>query len=240
MVGFGPIIGAALVLLLLAGVGYGAYLFLPTASITLTPFTTRLRPETYSVVADPNVAVVDVAAGVVPAERLGIPLSVTTTFPSTGIEAHETPAIGIIRFRSENTLNPVAVAAGTIVATSDGVEFETTEAANVPVADFATSTPGTIDVPILAVQAGPSGNVAATRSPVVPPSLTGQLVSARNPDPTDGGAGSKRRSFTMPTTRPRLIVLSDQLELALAEPGCGPGYDAAWPDALLHQRSDRG
>ncbi|HUR16142.1 MAG TPA: baseplate J/gp47 family protein, partial [Candidatus Limnocylindrales bacterium] len=215
-IGLGPILTAALVLLLLAGVGYGAYLFVPTASITLTPFTTSLRPQSYSIVADPNVAVMDVVAGVVPAERLEIPLSVTTTFPATGIQAHETRAAGIIRFRSENTLNSVAVAAGTIVATADGLEFETLEAANVPVAEFATSTPGTVDVPIRAIRPGTRGNVAAGTITVVPALLGGQLVSAQNPDPTDGGRRIEERMISDLDYEAAVEVLHDQLESSLA------------------------
>ena len=132
----------ALLVLLVAGVGYGAYTFLPTATITITPSTTELRPSPFAVTADPHVAVIDVPAGVVPAELVELPLHVSGTFPATGIEARETRATGQVRFRSENTLDQVAVADGTVVATADGVEFVTTQAATVPRADFATSTPG--------------------------------------------------------------------------------------------------
>ncbi len=109
---------AAVLLLLLAGVGYGAYLFLPTANITLTPVGTQIAPTPFTVIADPNVAVSDVDAGVVPAELMEIPVSVSAEFPATGIEARETRATGTVRFRSENTLNDVAVLEGTVVATS--------------------------------------------------------------------------------------------------------------------------
>jgi hypothetical protein len=212
-----PLLVAGLLLLLLAGVGYGAYLFLPTATITLSPAVTEIRPAPFTVVADPDVAVSDVDAGVVPAERLEVPLTLTSTFLATGVQAHETRATGVIRFRSENTLNPVAVAIGTVVATADGVEFETTEAANVPRADFATSTPGTIDVPIRAIRPGIRGNVAAETITEVPASLGGQLVSARNPDPTDGGRRVEERVVSDIDYAAAVTALSDQLEVALAD-----------------------
>lgn len=186
-VGVAPAIAAAVLLLLAAGVGYGAYMFLPTATITLQPLATQLRLAPFTVTADPNVAVSDVAAGIVPAEWLEVPLSVTGDFAATGIEARETRATGIVRFRSENTISDVPVLEGTIVATGEGVDFETTGPALVPRADFATSTPGTVDVPVRASRPGPRGNVAAGAITVLSAGLRGQLVSVRNPDPTEGG-----------------------------------------------------
>ena len=159
-VSIAPLLVIGLLLLLVAGVGYGAYTFLPTATITITPSTTELRPSPFAVTADPNVAVIDVPAGVVPAELVELPLHVAGTFPATGVETRETRAAGQVRFRSENTLDQVAVPDGTVVATADGIQFLTTQAATIPRADFATSTPGTVDVPVRAVDAGPRGNVA--------------------------------------------------------------------------------
>jgi hypothetical protein len=211
-----PLLVAGLLVLLLAGVGYGAYLFLPTATITLQPLTTELRPAPFTVVADPNVAVSDPAAAVVPAQWVEIPLSVSNTFPATGVEARETRATGVVRFRSENTLNSVPVVQGTVVATTDGVEFETTEPASIPRADFATSTPGTVDVAVRAVHPGTRGNVAADTITELPATFRGQLVSARNPDPTDGGRRIEEPVVTQEDFDAALISLDAQLESALA------------------------
>ncbi|MEO6350102.1 MAG: baseplate J/gp47 family protein [Candidatus Limnocylindrales bacterium] len=216
-VSLAPLLVAGLLVLLLASVGYGAYLFLPTATITLEPLVTEVRPQPFTVVADPDVAVTDVAAGVVPAERLEVPLTLTTTFLATGVQAHETRATGVIRFRSENTLHAVSIAVGTVVATQDGVEFETTEVANVPRADFATSTPGAIDVSIRALRSGTRGNVAAETITAVPASLAGQLVSARNPDATDGGRRVEEKVVSELDYGAAVIALGDQLEIDLAE-----------------------
>ncbi len=216
-VGMAPVVGATALFLLLASVGYGAYLLLPTATITLNPLATQLAPAPFIVVADPNVAVSDVAAGVVPAQLLQIPVSVNGIFPATGIEARETRATGIVRFRSENTLNEVAVLEGTVVSTSDGVDFETITPAIVPRADFATSTPGAIDVPVRATRLGPRGNVAADAIAEVPQGLRGQLVSVRNPDPTDGGQRVEESVVTQADFDAAVTALDEQLDVAMAD-----------------------
>src|SRR6188508_3891835 len=211
-----PLAGAAVLLLLLAGVGYGAYLFLPTANITIQPSTTTLAPSPFTVVADPNVAVSDVDAGVVPAQRLEIPVSVSGEFLATGVDTRETRATGTVRFRSENTVGAVPVIEGTVVATADGIQFETTQAASVPVADFATSTPGTVDVPVRAVRAGPAGNVEANAITEVKANLAAQLVGVRNPDPTDGGRRIDVRVVKEADWNEAIVILDGQLERALA------------------------
>ena len=212
-----PIVGAAVLILLLAGVGYGAYLFLPTATITLNPLATQLSPPPFTVVADPNVAVSDVAAGVVPAQLLEIPVGVNGTFSATGIEARETRATGTVRFRSENTLNEVAVLEGTVVSTSDGIDFETTAPAIVPRAEFASGTPGAVDVPIRATRLGPRGNVAADAITDLPQGLRGQLVSVRNPDATDGGRRVEESVVTQADFDAALTSLDGQLHVAVAD-----------------------
>ena len=214
--GVTPVVLAAALLLLVVAVGYGAYLFLPTATITLRPLATVLRPTPVAVTADPNVAVSDVAAGAVPAEVIEIPLSVQGEFAATGVDIRETRAEGSVRFRSENTLNDVPLPQGTIVSTPDGVDFETTAPATVPRADFATSTPGTVDVPVRASRPGTRGNVGAGAITEVPAALAGQLVSVRNPDPTDGGRHVEDNVVTQADFDAALIALDGQLEAALA------------------------
>jgi hypothetical protein len=215
-IGLVPIAAVAVLFLLLAGVAYGAYMFLPTATITLSPATTTFNPGTYTVTADPDAAVPDLATGVVPAQRLQIPLSVTGEFSATGIDVRETRATGVVRFRSENTLNEVPVIEGTVISTSDRIEFETTQAAVVPRADFTTSTPGTVDVPVRAVRAGTRGNVAADAITEVGAGLRQQLVSVRNPDPTDGGRRIEESVVQQSDYDAALAALGDRLETELA------------------------
>ncbi len=221
-IGATPLVGAAVLLLLLAGVGYGAYVFLPTATITLQPVATSVSPGPFTVVADPRAAVSDVDAGAVPAEVLEIPLAVSDEFESTGVSARETRASGTVRFRSENTLNEVPILDGTVVSTADGADFETTETAVVPRAVFG-GAPGTVDVPIRARRLGPRGNVDANTITELAAGLRGQLVSVRNPDATSGGRRIEELVVSQADFDAALVALEDKLEIALADALSQPG-----------------
>ena len=171
----------------IVGVAYGAYVFLPTASITLRPIAAEIRLPSFTVTADTNVAVVDPSARASSRPSTSaFDLHVDGQFVATGIAVHETRATGSARFRSENTLNAVPIPAGTVVSTIDGIDFATIDAAVVPAASFATG-PSSIDVAIRAVHSGTRGNVAAGTITELAQALKGQLISVTNPDPTSGG-----------------------------------------------------
>jgi len=50
--------------------------------------------------------------GTLPAQSIAVPLHVTDTFDATGTQVSETKATGTVKFRSENTVNPVNIPAG--------------------------------------------------------------------------------------------------------------------------------
>lgn len=233
-----PLLVVGLLALLLAGVAYGAYVFLPTATITLTPATTQLHLDSLTVIADPNVAVVDAAAGTLPAQQIELPLHVDGTFDATGVVVRETRATGSVRFRSQNTVDAIDVAEGTVVATADGVEFETTQVATVPKANFSTQTEGTVDVPVRAVRVGTRGNVERGTIRELPNSLKTQLVSVNNPDPTDGGRRTETLVITQADYDLALAALTGQLDAALvaalADPAAIPGGLTAYPETASH------
>lgn len=182
-----PLLALASLLVLVGGVAYAGYLFLPTATISLRPHTSAIGPIEATVTADPGVAVPDPTEGIIPAEQVSVAVEVSDEFESTGVSVTQTRASGTVRFRSENTVSDVPIPEGTIVSTEAGLEFETTEPATAPRADFATSTPGTVDVPVRAVRNGPRGNVAAGAITRVPNALSNVLISVRNRQPTSGG-----------------------------------------------------
>jgi hypothetical protein len=227
-----------LLALLVAGVAYGAYVFLPTATIALVPSTSPLNLEPFTVIADPGTAVLDPVAGILPAQAINLPLHVSDTFDATGVQVHETRATGSVRFRSENTVDSVPVAQGTIVATPDGVRFETTESATVPKADFGTGTPGTVDVRVRALRPGPSGNVAAGTITDEPGSLSAQLVSVRNPEAISGGQRIEDKLITQADYDAALAALTGRLALALgsalADPNAIPRGLTAYPETASH------
>lgn len=234
-IGLLPLAVATLLVLLLAGVGYGAYLFLPTATITLRPLASELRLEPFVVTADPDVAVADVAEGVVPAQWIELEVSATGSFAATGVETRETRATGVVRFRSENTVNDVPLLAGTIVSTPRGTEFETTAPANVPRADFATSTPGTVDVPVRAVRPGPQGNVDADAITELPAELRALQVTVRNVEPTTGGRRTEQTVVSQEDYDAAVAALTARLgqalALRLADPASTPRGLSVYPDS---------
>jgi hypothetical protein len=233
-----PLLVVGLLALLIGGVAYGAYVLLPTATITLTPQTTTMRLDPFAVTADPNTAVVDPVSGTLPAQKIAVPLHVSDTFNATGTQVSETKATGTVRFRSENTVTPVTVPAGTFVATEDGVEFVTLEAAVVPTADFATSTPGTVNVPVRAVRAGPNGNVDEHTIVLAPRSISSQLVSISNPAPTSGGARNEASVITRADYNDAVATLTSRLDhalaVALADPNSVPRGLTAYPATATH------
>ena len=233
-----PLLVVALLALLIGGVAYGAYVLLPTATITLTPQTSTLRLDPFPVTADPNSAVVDPVTGTLPAQSIAVPLHVTDTFDATGTQVSETKATGTVKFRSENTVNPVNIPAGTFVATEDGVEFITLEAAVVPTANFATSTPGTVNVAVRAVRAGPNGNVAEHTIVLAPRSISSQLVSVSNPAPTTGGARNETSVITKADYDAAVATLTSRLDnalaVALADPNSVPRGLTAYPASATH------
>jgi hypothetical protein len=233
-----PLLVVALLALLVGGVAFGAYVLLPTATITLTPQTATLRLDPFAVTADPNSAVVDPVTGTLPAQSIAVPLHVTDTFDATGTQVSETKATGTVKFRSENTVNPVTIPAGTFVATEDGVEFVTLEAAVVPTANFATSTPGTVNVAVRAVRAGPNGNVAEHTIVLAPRSISSQLVSVSNPAPTTGGARNETSVITKADYDGAVATLTSRLNnalaVALADPNSVPRGLTAYPASATH------
>jgi hypothetical protein len=205
-------------------VAYGAYVFLPTATITITPTTAELQFPAFSVTADPDAPTTDVAAGIVPAERLALPIHVQGDFPATGVQTRDTRSAGIVRFRSENTVEEIGIGEGTIVATADGERFQTVEAVTVPRADFATSTPGMVEVEVRAVRGGPRGNVPAEAITQLPNSLAAQLITVRNPQPIEGGARVEEQIVTREDYDAALVELNARLPEALAGVVADPAH----------------
>ncbi|HSH21967.1 MAG TPA: baseplate J/gp47 family protein, partial [Candidatus Caenarcaniphilales bacterium] len=227
-----PLLAGALLMVILAGAAYAAYLLVPTATISLRPHTQQLGPVEMTVVADPAVAVPDAAEGIVPAQTLELSVSVNGTFPATGTEVSQSRASGVVRFRSENTVFDVPVPAGTRVTTASGIAFETTRAVTLERASFEAG-PSSADAPIRAVRPGPRGNVAAEAISRVPQSLSAALVSVRNPRPTSGG----RREDTVVVTaedyeaafEALVQQLPAELQRVLADPSTTPRGLTTYP-----------
>lgn len=221
-----PLIAVVLLVALVGIAGYAAYLFVPTATVTLRPKLLEVGPLSMTVTADPRVAVLDAAAGLVPATEISVPVEASDTFPATGTVVNLTAASGKVRFSSQNTFVEVPVPTGTVVSTASGIEFETTEPVTVPRANFTTHTKGTATAGVVARQRGPKGNVDAGKIKRLPQALKDLLVSVDNPQATTGGSRTEASVVTQDDYDAALEGLTAQLEpllaAALADPATTP------------------
>ncbi len=88
--------GVLAVALLVAGVA--AYVFLPSADITVTPRIEPIGPISLTVRADPSATDVDAENGVIPAVTLDVPVESSGDFPATGKRVEEAKATGGVRW----------------------------------------------------------------------------------------------------------------------------------------------
>ena len=196
----GAIIGTLLVLVVVVGaVGVGAYLLLPSASITVTPRIEDLGPVTFKVHADPTATSVDEAAGVVPAVTLTVPVETQSEFAATGKRVEKHPAKGAVKWTNCDPTSAYRIPSGTVVKTASGTAFTTDEEVFLPVAILSGggASPSldcqSSEVSVTADVPGPDGNVDAGTIRVVPPRYNSNVLRVNNPAPTTGGT---REEFT--------------------------------------------
>ena len=175
-----------------AVVAIGAYVFLPSATIAISPRLEIVGPIQLEIVADPDITVADQANGVIPAQRLTIEVSASAIFAATGKRVESIKATGDVTFQNCDTGRSKTVAAGAIVSTAGGVAFATTTVVSVQRASlrpqFACKT---ASVGVVAVKAGPDGNVAASTITKVPPGQDSVVLSVTNPAATSGGSSTE-------------------------------------------------
>ena len=169
--------------LILVG-GWAGFRFLPSATITIEPDSVTLGPILVSVKASADAETIDVVRGEIPAQTIEIPLTLEDSYPASGRETSETIARGAVVFSSAEQTGNQPIAEGTRIATPDGVEFQTTEAAVLqPPSDGGGASE--LEVRVEAVVPGPEGNVAA--GTITQTSLREFGISVTNPEPTKGG-----------------------------------------------------
>ena len=194
-----PVLVAAVAIALLAAVaGVGAFVFLPSAAISITPKETPIGPIPLVIRADPDAQAVDAADATVPAVLLEIPVEVTDTFPATGVRVEREAAAGSVTFQSFNFLNTNHIPAGSIVSTEGGIEFRTARGFTLAKAQLVLPNgnviPSSGTVAVTAVESGTSGNVPANAIRVVPPGENPEFTTVNNTEPTRGG---RREEFKL-------------------------------------------
>ena len=219
----GAIAGVVAVLAVIVGaVAVGAYLLLPSASITLTPRLEAIGPVTFNVRADPTTTSVDEEAAVVPAITVTVPVETESSFPATGKRVERTPAKGAVRWTNCDPTRPYTVPSGTVVRTAAGTAFTTDEELFLPVAVLSGggASPSidcqSSEVTVTAAQPGPDGNVDAGTIRVVPAAYNRNVVRVNNPDPTSGGSRDEFTRISQKDVDAALAKLNDELQTQFA------------------------
>ncbi|MGH2513601.1 MAG: baseplate J/gp47 family protein, partial [Candidatus Limnocylindrales bacterium] len=209
----------------------GAF-FLPSASITITPRPEAVGPLQLSIRADPTAASPDPVAGVVPAIQLRKDFAAVNTFKATGKKTNTTPATGMVTFTSINTVTSVSFPAGSIVSTTSGVAFTTTEALTIPRARFGHTAPSG-SVAVQAVKGGTAGNVAADSINQLPAGYASYLYTVDNPAATTGGTATTtlqvQKSDTDAAVASLTKTLKQQFNSWLNQPDGLPAGSTAYP-----------
>jgi hypothetical protein len=185
----------------------------PGATIVLKPEVEPLE-VTKLIVADPQLDSVSFSGASVPGRLLIVTEEWQAQVETTGnLEVPDAPARGTVVLVNQ-LAQPVNVPAGTRVATSAGdrVVFQVIESVEVPGV-----VGGTAEADIVAVEPGPSGNVAANLINRIEGALSLQL-QVRNLEPTEGGGVRLARAVTEADwERLRAQVLQQLQALAVAE-----------------------
>ena len=210
-----PVLAAiALIALALVVAGVGAYVFLPSADIVLTPRREPVGPVQLTVSADPAATAVDPVGLVVPADRLDVPVEVTKTFQTTGVHVEESAARGSVTFTNYDTSSGVSIARGSIVSTEGGIRFRTGATVVLQPASILPFQPSSDSVAVTAVRPGEAGNVPANTIRVVPEGQNPDLLKVNNPSPATGGSHTETPEVTQPEVDKALAALQADLQAA--------------------------
>ena len=167
----GSLLAAALVFMVVIG---------PTATVVVAPRSRPLGPIEFNLRAGPD--------GEIPGALTLVANDLTQkyTHQATGERLEPIKATGVGRFTNRFT-QEVRVVKGTIVRTRDNVRFQTTEEKVIPRSSLDILPPfvkfGTVDIPIVAIDAGTGGNVAANAITIT----ERDDFAVTNPQPTGGG-----------------------------------------------------
>ena len=233
--GTGLAVAAAVATLVLLVGGVTAFVFLPTARVVVTPLAEEIGPIQLTVRAEPGAPAVDTANAVVPAERLAFDLLAKGDFPATGRRVERAAASGSVTFRSKDPVRENGIAAGAVVATTNGVKFRTAQAITLPKATIVglMIIESATDVGIEAVDPGPAGNVAANTIVAIPTGEDPNFTTVFNPAETTGGALQEFPRVEQADVDGALASLRTQIEsqfqVYLADPARVPPGKTIFP-----------
>ncbi|MCU0483832.1 MAG: baseplate J/gp47 family protein, partial [Chloroflexi bacterium] len=141
---------------------------------------------------------------------------------ATGKRVEEEKAEGSVRWLNCDQTAAYTIPRGTLVRTAGGVGFQTSESVFLPVA-IQTGTPPNIrvecsrrNVDIVAVKAGPAGNVDAGTITRVPGAYNPVVIQVTNPRATSGGSREEFPKVTQQDVDGALVTLEGLLDEQLA------------------------
>ena len=226
---------AVLALALLVG-GVGAYLFLPSANIVVTPKTKTVGPIQLTVVADPTTTQPDASARTVPAESLSADVTASDTFQATGKRVTETAATGAVQFQNLDFTSSNSIPAGSIVSASGGIRFRTDKSITVRAARLVglSIVPTTASVGVTAVKPGPEGNLEPNTILTIPRGESPLTLKVNNPDATTGGTREEFPKVTQKDVDAALaalgVALQAEFEAKVADPALAPAGATVFPE----------
>jgi hypothetical protein len=234
-----PVVAAiGLVGLAVVVVAVAAYLFLPAATVAITPRRDVVGPIQLTVSADPEATTVDVANAIVPAVRVDVSVEATRTFTTTGTHVEEAAARGSVTFTNYDTSSGVSIPSGSSVSTEGGVRFRTQRTVVLqPASIFPAFEPSSGSVQVVAAKTGEAGNVPANTIRVVPASKDPVLLRVNNPAETSGGTHTETPEITQPEIDKAMAALQKDLQVAfdemIASGTSAPADTTLFPDTAL-------
>jgi hypothetical protein len=192
-------------------IGMLALQLLPAATIVLHPRSQDVGPLALTVLARADVLQPDETNLAIPAQRFTFPLEATATFPATGTKPVDAKATGNVTFTNYDTSASNRIPAGAVVSTKSGNDFVTLDDIVVPASPIFPFPPSKASVGVQAVEAGPSGNVAAGTITVVPRTENKHLLDVTNEEPTGGGAHEDRTVVSASDISNALLALEGKL-----------------------------
>jgi len=238
-IGTSALVIAGVALLAIVVVAIAGYVYLPSASISVTPKAEPIPPISLTVRADPNAATTDPEAGIVPASRVDVPVSVSDTFTTKGKRVEETQAKGTVTFRNVDFTASNTIAGGSIVSTQSGVRFRTDRTVTVGKARLVGLQvfPTEADVGVTAVKAGEAGNVEPNTITVIPAAEDPLTLSVRNKAATTGGSHQEFPQVSQADVDDALAKLdtelADAFHAAVADGSGAPQNATIYPDTAV-------
>ena len=230
---------AGVALLAIVVVAIAGYVYLPSASISVTPKAEPIPPISLTVRADPNAATTDPEAGIVPASRIDVPVSVSDTFTTKGKRVEEAQAKGTVTFRNVDFTASNTIAGGSVVSTQSGVRFRTDRSVTVGRARLVGLQvfPTEADVGVTAVKPGEAGNVEPNTITVIPAAEDPLTLSVRNKAATSGGTHHEFPQISQADVDDALAKLdtelADAFHAAVADGTGAPQNAQVYPDTAI-------